>query len=251
MWLQKTFLWKTWTLYGCGPKVRPSAPFERIIANCYQHCHHTIKTGGTAWHLDHLEHFYHIGKEEKSLSPDFLSQVVLSSSWSLYLASTSPMHLVLNFLLNIHVALQDLQDIKDNWLSFRNIKWLSLFRLYLRRPLPNVSSLSLLMYSPSFAKNQWWSVFHISFVKVKMKCQCMAAFKSSYLCICFKQWTASPTCQMPLWSKLQWLVPHLLPIIFFFSLFHVKRVYVWQEHLFKNIHCFHDKKITSGSVWAA
>ena len=98
MWLQKTFLWKTWTLYGCGPKVRPSAPFERIIANCYQHCHRTIKTRGVAWHLDHLEHFYNIGKEEKSLSPEFLSQVVLSSRWSLYLASTSPMHLVLNFL---------------------------------------------------------------------------------------------------------------------------------------------------------
>ena len=162
MWLQKTFLWKTWTLYGCGPKVRPSAPVERIIANCYQHCHRTIKTRGVAWHLDHLEHFYHIGKEEKSLSPEFLSQVVLSSRWSLYLASTSPMHLVLNFLLNIHVALQDLQGIKDNWLSLRNIKWLSLFPLYLRRPLPNVSSLSLLMYSPSFAKNQWWSVFPIS-----------------------------------------------------------------------------------------
>ena len=108
MWLQKTFLWKTWTLYGCGPKVRPSAPFERIIANCYQHCHRTIETRGTAWHLDHLEHFYHIGKEEKSLSPEFLSQVVLSSSWSLYLASTSPMHLVLNFLINVQVALQDL-----------------------------------------------------------------------------------------------------------------------------------------------
>ena len=137
-------LWKEWLLIVTNIAIVPSRQGGQ---------HGTWTTSNT---------FTTLAKRRKVSALSFFNRVVLSSSWSFYLASTSPMHLVLNFLLNIHVALQDLQGIKEKWLSLRNIKWLSLFPLYLRRPLPNVSSLSLLMYSPSFAKNQWWSVFHIS-----------------------------------------------------------------------------------------
>ena len=68
----------------------------------------------------------------------------------------------------------------------------------------------------NFLKCSYSSSNIFLYVRVVMKCQCMAAFKSPYVCICFNQWKASPTCQMPIWSKLQWLVPHLLPIIFVF-----------------------------------
>ena len=57
---------------------------------CQQYCHLTIKTRRTARHLDHLKQLDHIGEEEKSLSPEFLS---LSTSLELKLVFIPGQHL--------------------------------------------------------------------------------------------------------------------------------------------------------------
>ena len=86
-------------------------------------------------------------------------QRALSSSWSLYLASTSPMHLDVNVVKMFNTLRMQCSRI-DKLLSLKKMHsapnseliWIWFCCFYLLRPLPNVSSLSLLINSPSFAR---------------------------------------------------------------------------------------------------
>ena len=57
------------------PRLDHQLLLREYFGNCQQCCHLTIKAGRMAWHLDHLKKSDHIGKEEKSLSPEILRLV--------------------------------------------------------------------------------------------------------------------------------------------------------------------------------